>query len=151
MLVGLIYTGGSYLTNDGAVAVRALQIASAKVNLSFVDAVIRGILCNWLVCMAIWISNSSEDTTGKILAIIFPISAFVALAFEHSVANMFLIPLGIVVSGNSSIVAKAGVNVSNLGLSGFVGNLVPVTIGNLIGGAFFVAAAYWYIYLKDLK
>ena len=151
VLVGFIYAGGSYLANDGAVAVRALQIASAKVNLSFMDALIRGILCNWLVCMAIWISNSSEDTTGKILAIIFPISAFVALSFEHSVANMFLIPLGIVVSGNASIVAKAGVNVSNLGLSGLVGNLIPVTIGNLIGGALFVATAYWYIYLSDSK
>lgn len=151
VLVGLIYVAGSYLVNDGAVAVRALQLASAKVNLSFMDALIRGILCNWLVCLAIWIAGSAEDTTGKILAIIFPVSAFVAMGFEHSVANMSLIPLGIMVSGDPSLVAKAGVDVSNLGLSGLVGNLIPVTIGNLIGGAVFVAAAYWYIYLRDSK
>jgi formate/nitrite transporter FocA (FNT family) len=73
------------------------------------------------------------------------------MGFEHNVANMSLIPFGIVGSWNPSLVAKAGVDVSNLNLSSLVGNLIPVTIGNLIGGAVFVAAAYWYIYLRDSK
>lgn len=148
LLVGLVFAGGSYLANDGAVAVRAIQIASAKVDLSFMDALIRGILCNWLVCLAIWISSSAEDTTGKILAIIPPISAFVAMSLEHSVANMFLIPLGVAAGSNASLLAKAGVDATNLGLSGFVMSLIPVTIGNIIGGALFVATAYWYVYLR---
>ncbi|MCX6648630.1 MAG: formate/nitrite transporter family protein [Candidatus Bathyarchaeota archaeon] len=149
LLVGLVFAGGSYLANGGAIAVRAIQVANVKVNLSFMDALIRGILCNWLVCLAIWIASSAEDTTGKILAIIPPISAFVAMSLEHSVANMFLIPLGILAGGDASLVQKAGVDATNLSISGFVGNLIPVTLGNLIGGALFVAAAYWYIYLKD--
>jgi formate/nitrite transporter len=148
LLVGLVFAGGGYLANDGAVAVRAIQVANVKVNLSFTDALIRGILCNWLVCLAIWIASSTEDTTGKILAIIPPISAFVAMSLEHSVANMFLIPLGIMAGGNATLVAKAGVDATNLGISGFLGNLLPVTLGNIIGGALFVATAYWYVYLR---
>jgi formate/nitrite transporter len=148
LLVGLVFASGSYLANDGAIAVRAIQVANTKVSLDFIDALIKGILCNWLVCLAIWISSSTEDTTGKILAIIPPISAFVAMSLEHSVANMFLIPLGIIASGDTSLVAKAGIDAANLSISGFVWNLLPVTIGNIIGGAFFVATAYWYVYLR---
>ncbi|HIH88256.1 TPA: formate/nitrite transporter family protein [Candidatus Bathyarchaeota archaeon] len=148
LLVVLVFAGGSYLANGGEVAVRVLQISSSKVGISFMDALIRGILCNWLVCLAVWLANSANDTTGKILAIIFPISAFVAMGFEHSVANMFFIPLGILVSGDPALVAGAGVSVGGLNLAGFVGNLIPVTIGNIIGGAVFVAAAYWYAYMR---
>lgn len=88
---------------------------------------------------------------SDILAIVFPIAAFVAMGLEHSVANMFLIPLGIMVGGDPSIVSKAGVDVSKVNLFGLGGNLVPVTIGSLIGGTLFVAAAYGYIYLRDSK
>ena len=112
------------------------------------DALFRGILCNWLVCLAVWIAASAEDTTGKILAMIFPVSAFVAMGFEHSVANMFMIPFGMMIGGDPALVAKAGVDMANMNVAGFVGNLIPVTIGNIIGGALFVATAYWYVYLR---
>ena len=148
LLAGLIFAAGSYLVFDGSVAARALQVATSKTNLGFSDALIRGILCNWLVCLAVWIAASAEDTTGKILAIIFPISAFVAMGFEHSVANMFMIPFGMMIGGDPALVAKAGVDMVKLNVAGLVGNLIPVTIGNIIGGAFFVAKAYWYVYLR---
>jgi formate/nitrite transporter len=151
LLVGLIFVGGSYLTSGGEVAARILQVSSSKVGLSFGEALIRGLLCNWLVCLAVWLAYSATDTGGKIIAIIFPISAFVAMGFEHSVANMFLIPLGILVSSDPLLVAQVGVETSKLNVTGLLENLIPVTIGNLIGGAVFVAAAYWYIYLKDAK
>ena len=127
---------------------RALEISTMKVGLGFGEALIRGILCNWLVCLAIWISGSTESTTGKILACVMPVAAFVAMGFEHSVANMFMIPFGILMGGNP---AAAGFDLSRLNLSGFLSNLVPVTIGNLIGGGLFVAAAYWYVYLRVSK
>jgi formate/nitrite transporter len=148
LLAGLIFAAGSYLVFDGSVAVRALQVAASKTNLGFMDALIRGILCNWLVCLAVWIAASAEDTTGKILAMIFPVSAFVAMGFEHSVANMFMIPFGIMIGGDPALLAKAGVDMANMNVVGFVGNLIPVTIGNIIGGALFVATAYWYVYLR---
>ncbi len=148
LLVGLIFAAGSYLVFDGSVAARALQVATSKANLGFIDALFRGILCNWLVCLAVWIAASAEDTTGKILAMIFPVSAFVAMGFEHSVANMFMIPFGMMIGGDPALVAKAGVDMVNMNVAGLVGNLIPVTIGNIIGGAFFVATAYWYVYLR---
>jgi formate transporter len=149
LLVLLIFAAGSYMSNDGSVAVRILQSSSVKAGLDFWSALIRGILCNWLVCLAVWLAGSAEDTTGKIFAIVFPISAFIAMGFEHSVANMFILPFGMLLSGNAALVAKAGVDASNLNLMGLLGNLVPVTIGNLIGGALFVASVYWYIYLRE--
>ena len=96
----------------------------------------RGILCNTLVCLAVWLCVSAHHVSGKILSIIFPISAFVALGFEHSVANMYLIPIGMLAGGGSIDVAD------------FAGNLVPVTLGNIVGGSGFVALTYWIIYLR---
>ncbi len=151
LFLSLLMAAGSYMAFDGGVAARAIQVSSAKVGLSFTEALIRGVLCNWLVCLAVWLSASAEDTTGKIIAIIFPVATFVALSFEHSVANMFMIPFGIMLSGDPALVAKAGVDVANLNLAGFMGNLIPVTIGNIIGGALFVATAYWYVYLRNRK
>jgi formate/nitrite transporter len=149
LLLGMLFTAGSYMAQDGSVAVRILQVSSAKAALGFWPAFVRGVLCNWLVCLAVWLAGSAEDTTGKILAIVFPISAFIAMGFEHSIANMFLIPFGVLLSGDAVLVAKAGVDASNLNLLGLVGNLVPVTLGNLVGGTLFVAALYWYVYLKE--
>ncbi len=149
LLVGLLYASGSFLSLDGSVAARILQASSAKVGLGFWQALVRGVLCNWLVCLAVWVASSAEETTGKILAIVFPISAFIAMGFEHSVANMFIIPFGMLLGNDPSLVAKAGVDAGGLNLSGLAANLVPVTIGNLIGGALFVATLYWYVYLKE--
>jgi formate/nitrite transporter FocA (FNT family) len=107
-----------------------------------------GVLCNLLVCLAVWISLAGRTVTDKILAIVFPISAFVAAGFEHSVANMYLIPLGIALAGEFGAgVPQAGA----LGWPGLFYNLVPVTLGNVVGGAGLVAAVYFLIYRVALR
>ena len=133
------------------VGATALNIANAKVNLSFTAGMARGILCNSLVCLAVWLCLSSRSVTDKILAIIFPITAFVASGFEHSVANMYFIPMGILLKGEPDVVAAAGKVASdlvNLNWHGFLGNLLSVTTGNIFGGAFMVAIVYWFIYRR---
>ena len=134
--VVLVWYSGTLDLGGGAVAGTAAAIANAKVELGFVEAFVRGILCNTLVCLAVWLCVSAHHVSGKILSIIFPISAFVALGFEHSVANMYLIPIGMLAGGGSIDVAD------------FAGNLVPVTLGNIVGGSGFVALTYWVIYLR---
>jgi len=124
---------GTLELGGGAVARTALSIAKAKVALPFDEALVRGILCNALVCLAVWLSMASRQVSGKILAIMFPITAFVALGFEHSIANLYFIPLGMMLDGGISV-------------AGLVGNLVPVTIGNLIGGSLMVGLVYWIAY-----
>jgi formate/nitrite transporter len=150
-ICGLVYFSGHWLGTDGAVGAKALSIANAKVNLSFAQAFASGMLCNILVCLAIWLCFSSRSVTDKILAIIFPITAFVALGFEHSVANMYFIPAGLLLKGNPAITALSpSVDLSNLTVSGFLlNNLLPVTIGNMVGGAIFVGVIYWILYLRD--
>ena len=113
------------------------NIAAAKVSLSWGEAFWRAVGCNWLVCLAVWMAISAEDILGKILAIWFPIMAFVTLGFEHSVANMFFIPAGILIGGQ-------------IGWGQFiVNNLIPVTLGNIVGGAVFVGFMYWWLYLRN--
>jgi formate/nitrite transporter len=131
---------GGIVPNDptNAIAAKAIAVSEAKVKLDFTTAMIRGIGCNWLVCLAVWLANASDDIIGKIVGIWFPIMAFVCIGFEHSVANMFFIPLGM-------FLGAEGVNWGSI----IVGNLIPVTIGNIIGGAIFVACIYWYTYLKE--
>ncbi len=115
----------------------AAGIAESKVNLSWGAAFLRGVGCNWLVCLAVWLAISSEDISGKILGIWFPIMAFVALGFEHSVANMFFIPLGML-------------NGAQVSVGQFLwNNLVPVTIGNIVGGAGLVGVIYWWLYGRE--
>jgi formate/nitrite transporter len=116
----------------GAVA----SIGASKVGLTFGAAFFRGIGCNWLVCLALWLAVSSEDVAGKILGIWFPIMAFVSIGFEHSVANMFFIP--------ASIFAAHNVTWGQF----FLANLLPVTLGNIVGGSFFVGGLYWFVYLR---
>lgn len=132
-LAWLMYHSG-LLT--GAVADKAVTIAVGKAELAFFPALIRGILCNWLVCLAVWMALASQDVIGKIAGMLFPVMMFVAAGFEHSIANMYFIPVGIMLDP---------VQVS---WSGFFSNLLPVTIGNIIGGAFFVATAYWFVFRK---
>jgi formate transporter len=131
----MVSWSGALTTGDGALAMTAVRIAEAKVALSFGQAFWRGVLCNVLVCLAVWLCFAAHDVTGKILAIVFPISAFVALGFEHSVANMYLIPIAMLAGADQ------------VTLAGCVGNLVPVTLGNIVGGGGFVAAVYWLIYV----
>merc|ERR1712070_240586 len=111
-----------------------VAVAAAKTSLSFKAAFVRGVLCNWLVCMAVWMASMAKDLPGKIVAIWFPISAFVALGLEHSVANMFIVPLGMM--NGAAVTWKAFL----------MKNLLPVTLGNIIGGAVCVAAFFSYAY-----
>ena len=133
----LAYMGGLFPA-DSAFATKATAVAAAKVKMPFAQAFIKAIGCNWLVCLAVWLANASDDIIGKIVGIWFPIMAFVTIGFEHSVANMFFIPLGL-------FLGAEGVTWSTM----IINNLVPVTLGNIVGGAVFVACIYWYTYLKD--
>jgi len=135
--VALMYWSATLELGGGQVAATAVAIAEAKVSLGFVEALTRGILCNVLVCLAVWLCLGARTVVSKIMAIVFPISAFVALGFEHSVANMYLIPIGWLAGAETVTVA------------GFLNNLLPVTLGNIIGGGFFVAAVYWLIYRRS--
>jgi formate/nitrite transporter len=136
-----------------AVGIAALKIAAAKCDLTFVQALALGVLCNALVCMAVWLSFSARSTVDKIVAIIFPITAFVAAGFEHSIANMYFIPYGLALKYlDTAFTAAVGDKVADLDhltvQAFFLNNLIPVTIGNIIGGAVLVAAVYWAIYLR---
>lgn len=143
-----------YTSGGGAIGLNALSIANAKVQLGFGQAVALGILCNALVCLAVWLTFSARTTTDKILAIIFPISAFVAAGFEHSIANMYFIPMGLLIKGTAGpeFWANIGTTAANYPMltwgNFFVRNLLPVTIGNIIGGALMVGAVYWFVYLR---
>ncbi len=156
IIVVLIYFSNHWSFGD--VGVKALLIANKKVNLSFTEALAKGVLCNVLVCLAVWLCFAGRSVTDKILAILFPITAFVALGFEHSVANMYFIPAGLLLAENSAVVTAAtqatggAFDLSQLTVSGFlVNNLLPVTIGNILGGGIFVALVYWFIYLRRVK
>jgi formate transporter len=149
-LVGLMFYTYQWAFSGYGVGANALLIANSKVNLSFGSALARGILCNALVCLAIWLCFSARTVTGKILSILFPITAFVAAGFEHSIANMYFIPMGILLANQPAVLAATGVTVNgvaNLTWAGFIGNLVPVTIGNIIGGGILIGAVYWLAYL----
>jgi len=151
LTVMLVYLTGQWTFADYHVGATALNIANAKVNLSFTEGLARGILCNALVCLAVWLCLSGRSVADKILAIVFPITAFVASGFEHSVANMYFIPMGLLLKGEPQVMAAAGKtarDLLNLNLQGFVGNLVSVTTGNIFGGGFMVAVVYWFIYRR---
>lgn len=128
-----VYASG--ILDAGPVRETAVAIASAKMKLPVTDAFIRAILCNVLVCLAVWLTFAAHTVTGKAVAILFPITAFVALGFEHSIANLYLIPVGMLAGAEG-------------GVSGLIGNLVPVTLGNIVGGAGGVAGVYWFIYAR---
>ncbi len=157
LIVFLLAMCGQWTEGSCGVGLKALAIANAKVNLGISTAFFRGILCNMLVCLAVWLCFSCRSTTDKILSILFPITMFVAMGFEHSVANMYFIPAGLVLKGNSQItaaIAASGkpMDLSNLTVGGFLfKNLIPVTLGNIVGGAILVGVIYWFIYLRPAK
>ncbi|WP_432821457.1 formate/nitrite transporter family protein [Trichloromonas sp.] len=128
------------------VAEHAIAIATAKTKLPFDVALVRGILCNWLVCLAVFMAAAARDIPGKILACYMPIMAFVASGFEHSIANMYFIPTGLFLAGQLPN-SDPALCWSNF----FLGNLLPVTLGNIIGGVVFVGFAYWFIHLRRKK
>jgi len=152
ILALIFYSSGLWKTGGGALGQTAVRIAFAKVNLGFFEALVRGIGCNWLVCLAVWMALAARQTVGKIFAIFFPIMAFVAIGFEHCVANMYFIPAGIFLKAWAGISAPEGFNPATLTWGSFaVRNLIPVTIGNIIGGGLFVGLSYWGAYLRPQK
>ena len=151
-LVGLMFYTNQWAFSGYGVGANALLIANSKVNLGFGEALVRGILCNALVCLAVWLCFGARTVVDKIMAIVFPITAFVAAGFEHSIANMYFIPMGILMVSQPAVLGAVGVTaegVANLTWAGFVGNLVPVTIGNIIGGGILIGAVYWLAYLRS--
>jgi formate transporter len=149
----LMFFTRQYTFGGNAVGIAALKTAVGKCDLTFIQAVALGILCNALVCMAIWLTYSARSTTDKILAIVFPITAFVAAGFEHSIANMYFISYALIVKDFDPVfIASVNNQVAHLEKltwpAFLLNNLIPVTIGNIIGGAVLVAAVYWAIFLR---
>ena len=153
LTVLLVYASQQFEFNDHQIGATALKVANNKVNLGFGQAVALGILCNALVTLAVWLALSARGIIDKIVAIVFPITAFVAAGFEHSVANMYFIPMGLLLKEDASVREAAGLSegaLSNLTWGDFLlANLLPVTIGNIIGGAVLVGAVYWFVYLRQ--
>ncbi|MEP3278326.1 MAG: formate/nitrite transporter family protein [Stappiaceae bacterium] len=135
----LVVWSGVLDLNDGAVSDTAIRIAQAKLDLDWSEAFFRGVLCNVLVCLAVWLSFAARSVAGKVLAIMFPITAFVGVGFEHSVANMYVIPVAML-HGNTPP-----------DISGFLSNLIAVSAGNIVGGGVLVALVYWLIYLRPAR
>lgn len=146
LVAALCVLGHVFSAFDGRLAQSVVTIAQAKASLSFGDAFFRGILCNFLVCTAVWMASAARSVPGKILAVFFPILAFVVAGFEHSIANMYYLAAGLFTAAQTG--AAAG------GLTwgrALLGNLLPVTLGNLVGGVLLAGMSAWYLYLKQGK
>jgi len=145
----LMFLTRQYTFGGGSVGAVALSTAVAKLGYGFAQAVALGVLCNALVCLAVWLTFSARSTIDKIAAIILPIAAFVAAGFEHSIANMYFVPIALFIKTfDPAFTAASGVNVASLTWPAFlIDNLLPVTIGNIIGGAVLVAIVYWFVFL----
>ena len=151
LLAWLFYFSGLWKAGGGALGEAAVKVAYAKVNLDLGEAFVRAVGCNWLVCLAVWMALASRQVIGKIFAIFFPIMGFVAIGFEHCVANMYFIPSGIFLARWAGL-APDGLDLTTLTWSAFLlKNLIPVTIGNTIGGVVFVGLGYWGAYLRPSK
>lgn len=149
----LVFLAGHHGFGQGAVGEMSLRIAQAKMTLGPIHAFFLGILCNILVCLAVWLTYSAHSVTGKVLVIVPPIAAFVAAGFEHSIANMYLIPAGLLIKWFAEpsfwqAISATPQQYALLTLEGAIRNLVPVTLGNMVGGGVFVAAIYWFVYLR---
>lgn len=142
-VAALVFLSGHPEMNQGAIALTYAKIAAAKCDMPFWTAFFRGVLCNVLVCMAVWMALAGRSVVDKAVAIIFPISAFVAAGFEHSIANMYFIPLAMMLQSAGTVEVA-----SSVGVFGFLGNLLPVILGNLVGGSVFVGLVYHIIYLR---
>ncbi len=148
----MMYQSGLFTSGADVLGAVTIKIAAYKTGLSFMQAFYLGIMCNWLVCLAVWLSYGADTMSGKILGIFFPIWLFITSGFEHSVANMYYIPAGILAKANESFVELSHVSadvLSQLTWSGFfIDNLIPVTLGNIVGGGIFVGMGYWFVYKR---
>jgi len=147
-LAALVALSGEWRLGDEQVGRAAVRIAAAKTALPFGEAFFRAVLCNMLVCLAVWMALAGRNVTDKVLAVLFPISAFVAAGFEHSVANMYFIPLGIILRDHIATAEVA--NLDTLTWAGFMHNLVPVTLGNVVGGSVMVGLVFAVVYRRDV-
>lgn len=153
----LMFYSSLYAAGSGNIGAKALIIAENKCSLGFFQAIILGIFCNVLVCLAVWLCYSAKTTSDKILAILFPITAFVVIGFEHSVANMYFIPKALLIKSYAGSEFWTSINASpemygHLTWGNFfIQNLIPVTMGNVIGGAGLVGLVYWFVYLRDSR
>ncbi|MEH0832591.1 formate transporter FocA [Pectobacterium cacticida] len=154
LFVALIWFSGEYMVANGLWGLNVLQTAEHKLEHSFVEALCLGILANLMVCLAVWMSYSGRSLTDKMFAMILPVAMFVASGFEHSIANMFMIPMGIVIKNFATpefwnAVGMVPSQFEHLTISHFIiDNLIPVTLGNIIGGGIMVGLTYWVIYLR---
>lgn len=143
----LVFLSGHTQMNNGEIAQQYVQIAQAKSSLSFVDAFFRGVLCNVLVCMAVWMALAGRSVVDKVVAIIFPITAFVAAGFEHCVANMFFYPMAMLIQHFSDVPYPG----KQIEFSDILNNLLPVILGNILGGSVLVALVYYVIYRRPAQ
>jgi formate transporter len=153
-IAALIYSAGLLEINNNMLGGYALKVAATKASISFGKALASGILCNFLVCTAVWMSFSAKDIVGKIFAIWFPIMAFIVGGFEHSVANMYYFSIALLAKNNVQYAEAYKLSpdkVSHINIEGIISNLVPVTIGNIVGGAFFVGLAFWFAFKYTAK
>lgn len=149
----LLSISGQWLLGDGLVGIRTILIAKSKIDLSFGQAFVLGILANFLVCLGVWMSLGAKFYGSKALAAFFPVGVFVLSGFEHSIANMYYIPAGILAKNITDLAAKTGLDVAALASINIpnmlVKNLIPVTLGNIIGGAILVGLLYFLAYRKE--
>ncbi|MBS3765448.1 formate/nitrite transporter family protein [Candidatus Bipolaricaulota bacterium] len=143
LVAGLIYGSGVWEFAGGEVGAKMIGIAAGKTSLAPLALFTRAILCNFLVCLAVWMAAGANSISGKVMAMVFPIAGFVAMGFEHSIANMYFIPMGIFLQGNAEIVSLLGSSFPTLSWTGFFYNLGWVTFGNIIGGCLFVGVPYY--------
>lgn len=148
----LIHFANAYHGANEVLGVLGLKVAYGKVNLTFIQALASGILCNWLVCMAVWMAAAAKDVSGKIWAILFPITAFAMCGYEHCVANMYMITNGLLVKTSEAVVVASGLSMEQLATLNIktflVNNLIPVTLGNILGALLFVVGTFWLAYMK---
>jgi formate transporter len=152
-IAALVFLSGEWRSAGGGIGLASLTIAQGKGHLGSEEALVLGILCNILVCLAVWLTYSARSTTDRILAIVPPVAVFVAAGFEHSVANMYFMPVAVLIRSFApetfwTAIGTSGTAFPDVSWLAFVGNLVPVTIGNAIGGGLFVGAVYWLVYIR---
>ncbi len=149
VIVGLVFLSGMHNMNGGIVGTTMVSVASGKMTPDWLTLFAKGIMCNFLVCLGVWIAYASRTVTDKMLGILLPIAAFVACGFEHCVANMFFLPMGLLLA--SCGIAPAGIDPASLNFAGMLWNWSATVPGNIVGGAVFVGMMYWYIYHKKQK
>ncbi len=155
LIVVMMFLTKQYLQEDSIIGSRIINIASSKVSMDFTTVFVKAILCNILVCLAVWLTMVAKTISGKVLGIIFPISAFVSIGYEHSVANMYFVPIGILIKKYAPITFWNDLNTTSASFAHLntntflMNNLLPVTLGNIIGGVFFVGATYWFIHKEE--